>query len=151
MEIKAITPIQQLSMLRHEFPESSGSIYLGTMTWFGEFTPSALSDTYELKIIYKLGQAPKAYIISPKPLPLAEGAKCLPHTYNYYDGKQRLCLYFPGSGEWRPTMLIAHTIVHWAVQWMYYYEIWASTGKWFGGGHGNWDVEKKESNLLETK
>jgi hypothetical protein len=117
------------------------------MTWFGEFTPSALSDTYKLKITYKLGQAPKAYIVSPKPLQLAEGAKRLPHTYNYSNGKQQLCLYLPGTGEWRPSMVIAQTIVHWAVQWMYYYEIWVTTGRWMGGGHGNWDVEKIEEKI----
>ena len=49
---KAITAIQQYNILRHEFPESSGSVRCGTMTWFGEFMPSALSDTYRLKITY---------------------------------------------------------------------------------------------------
>jgi len=146
MENKAITPIQQFSILRHEFPESTGSVHCSTMTWFGEFTPSALSDTYRLKITYTLGRTPKAYIVSPKPLPLAEGTKRLPHTYNYSNGKQQLCLFLPKAGEWKPSMLIATTIVHWAVQWMYYYEIWVSTGKWMGGGHGNWDAEKQEDN-----
>ena len=95
MENKAITPIQQFSILRHEFPGSTGSVHCGTMTWFGEFTPSALSDTYRLKITYTLGWTPKAYIVSPKPLPLAEGTKRLPHTYNYSNGKQQLCLFLP--------------------------------------------------------
>lgn len=81
MEIKAITPIQQFGILRHEFPESSGTIQCGTMTWFGEFTPSALSDTYKLKITYKLGQAPKAFIISPKLCSWQRGLNdCLTHT-----------------------------------------------------------------------
>ena len=80
---KAITAIQQYNILRHEFPESSGSVRCGTMTWFGEFMPSALSDTYRLKITYTTGKPPKVYIVSPKPLPLAEGAKRLPHTYSY--------------------------------------------------------------------
>ena len=147
MENKTLTSIQQFCILKHEFPESSGTIQCGTMTWFGEFTPSALSDTYKLKITYKLGQAPKAYIVSPKPLQLAEGAKRLPHTYSYGNGKQQLCLYLPGTGEWRPSMVIAQTIVHWAVQWMYYYEIWVTTGRWMGGGHGNCDVEKNEEKV----
>lgn len=47
---KAITAIQQYNILRHEFPESSGSVRCGTMTWFGEFMPSALSDTYRPQI-----------------------------------------------------------------------------------------------------
>ena len=144
MENKILTPIQQFSILRHEFPRSSGKVHCGAMTWLGDFTPSALSDTYRLKITYRLGQPPKAYIVSPKPLLLAEGANRLPHTYNYSDRKQQLCLYLPRTGEWRPSMVIAQTIVHWAVQWMYYYEIWVTTGVWMGGGHGNWDVEKKE-------
>ncbi len=147
---KAITPIQQFCILKHEFPESTGLVHCGTMTWFGEFMPSALSDTYKLKITYKQGQSPKAYIASPKPLTLAEGAKRLPHTYNYRNGKQQLCLYLPKAGEWKPSMPIATTIVHWAVQWMYYYEIWVTTGIWMGGGHGNWDAEKVEENISET-
>lgn len=140
----SVTPAKQLGLLKHEFPESSGSLHCGAMTWYGNFTPSPLSDTYRLKITYALGKSPKAYIVSPKPLPLADGAKRLPHVYNYSSGKQQLCLYLPGAGEWLPSMVIANTIVHWAVQWMYYYEIWVSTGKWMGGGHGNWDVEKDE-------
>jgi hypothetical protein len=30
---------------------------------------------------------------------------------------------------------------------MYYYEIWVTTGRWMGGGHGNWDVEKNEDKV----
>ena len=144
MENKTITPIQQLVFLKREFPASYGSVKRGDMIWFGEFTPSALSNTYKLKITYKLGLAPRAYIVSPKPLQLAEGAKRLPHTYSHSNGKQLLCLYLPRTGEWRSSMFIARTIVHWAVQWMYYYEIWVATGKWMGGGHGNWDVDKDD-------
>ena len=77
---KAITAIQQYNILRHEFPESSGSVRCGTMTWFGEFMPSALSDTYRRKITYTTGKPPKVYIVSAKPLPVAEGANRLPHT-----------------------------------------------------------------------
>ena len=82
-----MTPVQQFGLLKHEYPESTGSICAGLMTWQGDFTPSALSDTYRLKIVYRVGELPKAYIVSPKPLPLAEGATKLPHTYNYSDGK----------------------------------------------------------------
>ena len=148
---KVITAIQQYNILRHEFPESSGSVRCGTMTWFGEFMPSALSDTYRLKITYTTGKPPKVYIVSPKPLPLAEGAKRLPHTYSYSNGKQQLCLFLPKAGEWNSSMFIATTIVHWAVQWMYYYEIWVTTGKWMGGGHGNWDAEKKKTAMIQEQ
>lgn len=145
-----MTPVQQFVLLRHEYPKSTGSYGTGLMIWQGDFTPSALSDTYRLKIVYKSGKDPKVYIVSPKPLPLAEGATRLPHTYNYSDGKQRLCLFLPGVGEWNSSKPIANTIIHWAVQWMYYYEFWLATGIWFGGGHGNWNAEKSEKQDSET-
>ena len=31
-------------------------------------------------------------------------------------------------------MLIAETIVPWASEWLFYYEIWKGTGEWYGGG-----------------
>lgn len=78
-------------------------------------------------------------MVSPKPLALAKGATKLPHTYD--SKKQHLCLFNPHCGEWNSTMLIANTIVHWAIEWLYYYENWVYTGKWLGGGHGNWDAD----------
>lgn len=138
----SLSPAKQLGMLLHEFPSSDGYTCRGTLVWKGEFSPTALSGTYKLKITFTPGNYPQAFIISPKPLPLAEGAEKLPHTYKYSNGKQELCLFLPSAGEWNSSMHIAHTIVHWAVQWMYYYEIWMTTGKWMGGGHGNWDSNK---------
>lgn len=148
VRIKSLTPIQQLGLLKHEFPASTGSVRNGCMIWSGDFQPSSLSETYKLRVVYLQGKYPKAYIDSPKPLKLAEGAKILPHTYNYHNGKQQICLFLPP--EWNASMLISNTIVHWAIQWMYYYELWASTGMWLGGGHGNWDVEKPLSKDNES-
>lgn len=31
-------------------------------------------------------------------------------------------------------MLIANTIVPWAVEWLFFYEVWLVTGEWGGGG-----------------
>lgn len=135
------TPIQQYYMLIREFPLSKGQVRYGKLIWHGEFKPSALSDRYWLKITYFSGGVPQAFIESPKPLPLADGAKRLPHTYDYDNGKQEICLFRPKYREWNASMSIATTIVHWAVQWMYYYEMWLVSGKWLGGGHGNWDAE----------
>ncbi len=48
----------------------------------------------------------------------------------------------PRGIPWHTRGIPWHTrgIVHWAVLWMFYYESWVGTGKWMGGGHGNWDV-----------
>jgi hypothetical protein len=142
---KGLSPSQQLAILKHEFPKSTGNVHLGKMVWRGNFQPSPLSDMYKLKIVLEQDKKPKAYIDYPKPLQLAEGAKTLPHTYRSSKGVQQLCLFLPSAGEWNSSMQIATTIVHWAVQWMFYYELWVVTGKWLGGGHGNWDTEITES------
>lgn len=62
--------------------------------------------------------------------------------------KQRLCLFI--RDEWNCGKLICDTIIHWAVQWMLYYESWRYTGVWLGGGLGNWDaiVSDEQSKTL---
>lgn len=60
----------------------------------------------------------------------------LPHVYwNREDPpKSCLCLFRPDIPEWTTDDLIAETTVHWAAEWLYFYEGWLVTRKWFGGG-----------------
>lgn len=135
------SPVQQLGMLITKYGGEGKPTHNG-FVWICDFTPTPISNTYTLKISYDAGDYPKSYIVSPKPLRLADGASRLPHTYD--TTKQRLCLFKPDFGEWSSSMVIADTIVHWAVLWMFFYESWVCTGKWLGGGHGNWDVIPRE-------
>lgn len=138
---RRFTSIQQVAALKsnYSFENSRWCIRPHGFTWTFDVTPTTLSETYTLKMVYKEPYLPRVYVISPKPLRLAEGAEKLPHTYDTTD--QRLCLFKPRCGEWDRSMLIANTIVHWAIEWLYYYENWVYTGKWLGGGHGNWDAD----------
>lgn len=130
------TPAQQFSTLRIRYPNSSGKLLRNGFEWTFVITPTVLSDTYRIKIVYQDGLLPRVYVMQPKPLPMPKPAKKLPHTY---DTKlQRICICLPN--DWNRSKLIADTIVHWAIQWLVYYEHWAFTGIWEGGGHGNWDV-----------
>ena len=56
----------------------------------------------------------------------------IPHRYR--DGD--LCLYDPGieapRSEWDQTMPIADTLVPWAAEWLFFYELWHATGVWHG-------------------
>lgn len=131
------TAAQQFSMLRSKWG-GKGHITPSGFSWSRDFQPTPVSNTYTLKITYQMGFYPKSFIVSPKPLLLAAGAQCLPHTYD--TKKQRLCLFKPDFYEWTSSQSIADSIVHWAVLWMFYYESWQHTGIWLGGGHGNWDV-----------
>ena len=133
---------QQFAMLKSCYKNSKGRLTADGFIWLCELKPTPLSDTYTIKIMYKSDEFPRTFVVSPNPLPLALGAKRLPHTYK--SPKQRLCLFYPAYREWKPSMPIATTIVHWAIQWLFYYELWRFTGKWYGGGHGNWDVSAED-------
>ena len=137
---KKYSVIEQLNFLKATYKGSWGTASCGSLTWYFDIQPLSICDTYRLKITYKTGFFPQTYIISPKPLPLAKGVSKLPHTYD--TKSQRLCLFYPKYYEWNSSMRIDETIVHWAAQWIVYYESWVQTGIWQGGGHGNWDASK---------
>lgn len=133
------TFILQYTALRAHFKQSHGKLLHNGFVWYCALTPSPISDIYQIRIEYKAFELPQIYVVSPKPLALAIGATRLPHTYD--TKTQRLCLFHPQKNEWNSTKPIATTIVHWAVLWLKYYETWRLTGKWYGGGHGNWDIQ----------
>lgn len=130
------SPSQQYNTLRIRYPDSDGRLLRNGFEWSFTITPTALSDTYRIKIIYRDGLLPRVYVMNPNPLQMPQSAKKLPHTYDTQ--RQRICICLPH--DWDVSKLIADTIVHWAIQWLVYYEHWAFTGKWEGGGHGSWDV-----------
>ncbi|HPF60341.1 MAG TPA: hypothetical protein PK820_16365 [Candidatus Competibacteraceae bacterium] len=74
----------------------------------------------------------------------AEEEAPLPHVY-FEDPDyilSPLCLFDPRTGEWNRTMYIADTIVPWAARWLACYELWETTGQWYGGGR---HVDLKEN------
>lgn len=139
---RRFTPIQQLQFLRASYKSYRWCTRPSGFSWWLKTTPTPISDEYILKVKYDQGKYPEVYIVYPKPLQMAEGAQILPHTFN--TKSQHICLYMAKNHEWNESMLISETIVHWAIEWLYYYEHWAFTGKWLGGGHGYWDVEPKQ-------
>lgn len=113
---RRFTSIQQVLVLksRYEFCNSRWNIRSHGFTWLFDVAPTPLSDTYRLRIEYNEPFMPQVYVASPKPLALANGAERLPHTYD--SKRQCLCLFRPHFGEWNSSMLIADTIVHWAIE-----------------------------------
>lgn len=98
-------------------------------TWTGLVKPSGMSDEYQVKVVYRLGEAPQVWVLSPELRDRPDGTP-IPHVYP----GPRPCLYLPRSGEWHPGMFIADTIIPWTSLWLYYYEVWHATGEWLGGG-----------------
>jgi hypothetical protein len=56
----------------------------------------------------------------------------LPHVYS--SDTQYLCLHYPREKKWTESQNIAVTIIPWAAEWLFHYEIWVITGTWNGGG-----------------
>ncbi|WP_211337231.1 hypothetical protein [Lentzea atacamensis] len=120
---------QQAFALRALLPTAVITIGASTLTAVFELQPTSASLRYRVRLHYRHGTAPEVTVVHPT-LILRDGAESLPHTYP----GDKLCLHLPG--QWRPTMLLANTIVPWASEWLLYYEIWLVTGAWHGGGHG---------------
>lgn len=120
----------QQNALQIMFRDSYTTVSSKRLVWKGNITPSPLSNTYQLKVVYEMGSGPKVFVLQPE-LYIPEGSK-LPHVYS--EEKKQLCLYYPNGKEWNPKKLIAKTIIPWASEWLYHYEIWVATGDWNGGG-----------------
>jgi len=143
-----ISLIYQENSLKSMFPNSKIKRFREeSLVWIHTLTPSPLSESYKVKLEYKRNNAVKFYVLEPK-LKLATGKKFLPHVYS--TEKQQLCLYYPNRFEWNVDMLYTKTIIPWACEWLYFYEIWAQSGIWYGGGkHDEREAEKNEQNQRE--
>ena len=96
--------------------------------------PSEFGRFYECELRLRPdGRRPEMFVVSPNLYELAEG-RPLPHIYSSDSAGVKLCLWFPGSGEWRPQMLVSQTYIPWTARWLFYFEEWLSSDEWKGGG-----------------
>ena len=101
-----------------------------TFEWCCKVKPTSLSREYEMTIIYKLNYRPQVYIRKDDLWKVKDGK--IPHIYKCEENRVEICLYF--GNEFKTSMYISDTIVPWAIEWLFYYEIWLITGTWLGGG-----------------
>ena len=120
------TPIQLAKLVR--LFGGAGRQKKDRLTWVGVLTPSPLSRAYKLLLTYRTDDVPRVWVLDPK-LEEREGKRA-PHLYP----GERLCLYLPKAYDWNGSMLLAETIVPWASEWLFHYEVWLATGEWCGGG-----------------
>jgi hypothetical protein len=133
-KVKPVSIGVQIASLKNMFPASTATnVRDKQLIWHHKIRPSPLSDEYTVKLEYTIGKSPKVYVTSPKPLLLANKATRLPHCYD--QKKQHLCLYYPDGTQWNSSMHLAKTVVFWAYEWLYHYELWLGTDDdWQGGG-----------------
>ena len=131
----------QERLLKKSFPDSiTKRNKESSLFWVGQLKPTSLSKVYTIFVQLKNNEI-ETFVITPEKLKLHKGEEYLPHVYS--TPKQKLCLFF-GSREWNRSHFISDTIIPWASEWLYYYELWLITGEWLGGGTVH-DVEKKNA------
>ncbi len=130
--VRSLTAAQQYHLLR-TCPVSGGQGVLraGELVWTCDVHPTLLSRTYTVRIVYRQGRAPSAFVLEPDLNELAAG-RPLPHVYG--ERPPELCLYLPRACEWAPSMRLADTIVPWINLWLFYFEEWLLSNEWKGGG-----------------
>lgn len=128
-------PVQtQLRKLEEDYPQSKGNLVNGKGQWYFTVKPTPKSQEYKLRISFTHGACPIIEVVKPNNLVRKMEDADFNHIYrDSKHGKQMLCLY--AEGEWTPQKLISKTIVPWAAEWCYFYEVWLDTGKWLGGGY----------------
>ena len=102
------------------------------LLWVGHLQPTALSNRYRVRIDVRRSKRmiPDVYVESPKLEDRHDGT--VPHLYDR--DRARLCLWLPARGEWSERMWIVDSVLLWASEWLFFYEIWLATGDWKGGG-----------------
>jgi hypothetical protein len=128
----ALNAAQQLLNLQHNpICTGTGGVKAGELVWRFWARPTPLSRQYLIRITFREGRVPEAYVEEPNLKALAAGRK-LPHVYS--EVPVRLCLYLPGTGEWLAHMRIDQTTVPWVYLWLTYFEEWLWSDEWKGGG-----------------
>ena len=122
MKLKAVQPSSQISF------DQAGN----RLVWVGYLAPTSVSESYRVRIVVQRSNdmVPNVYVESPALVDREE--ETVPHLYDRKRAK--LCLWYPGRGEWSAQMWIADSVLLWAAEWLFFYEIWRATGEWLGGG-----------------
>lgn len=121
---------EQIAYMKKKFPQFATKFTSpSSMKVEGALRPSARSCLYEFVLKYKLSDMPNITIVSPK-LELNANGEKVPHLYS----SGNLCLYRPKYNEFKKSDFLADTIIPWTALWLYYYELWHTTGDWLGGG-----------------
>ncbi|NCD70961.1 hypothetical protein [Mucilaginibacter agri] len=120
---------QQAQAIRLKWPGFTVGISGNKLKAIGDLQPTSRSLVYKVQVLYQLGDMPDIILLNPKIETNFKGD--MPeHLYS----EQRLCLYRPIYGEFKPSDLVSETILPWTSLWLYHYEVWHIVGEWLGGG-----------------
>ena len=130
--IQSLTLAQHQLHLQQTYPNLIESIgirhsELSCIIWL---QPTPESIKYKVKIEFKMGYWPTARLVEPKEIAKVNGQKPH-HLYNRNeDGKERLCVFYTKTHEWKDNMFLAEAFIPWVITWLSAYEVWQITGIW---------------------
>jgi len=113
--------------LRSEFPNGVTTVGRNEIRWQGELSPDEYGRIYDIEMCYRRNDRPHVWVRAPDLHSLADGRR-LPHVYSQRE--QRLCLYVPAGGFWRPSRALCRTILPWTCYWLRLFEMWLVTDVW---------------------
>jgi hypothetical protein len=116
---------QQAFDLRHRLPQGQVRLIRGQVMWTGGIQPSPLSREYTIHVVYKERRLPQVRAVDRL---ATRAGESLPHVFD--DGS--LCLH--RDGEWTPDMFLVDSTLAWTSEWLFNYELWLPSGRWYGGG-----------------
>lgn len=129
---KHLPLLRQKTALLASYPGSKCIIDAGTLMWSGDVRPTTISRDYSIILSYRLWERPKVFVYGSSLRKL--DAANFPHNYSVDENSKmvEMCLY--RYREFSGYKYLAKTIIPWAIEWLYFYEIWLATGEWCGGG-----------------
>lgn len=128
------TAAEQLASLNHYFPSGRMiALRRDYFEWTIQMHPTEISQEYRMLLRYSGSESrpAKIYVLEPK----IQEPKSILDIHMFSD--KSLCLYYPSddaSKKWSKEKLISQTLMPWAAEWLFYYEVWLATGNWEGGG-----------------
>lgn len=135
--------VKQRVSLKSCYKDSVCEIKNNQLYWVGKVKPTVLSKEYTLFVSYIFKKSPEVWVLGDELEKIED--KDFPHIYDKNVEKKeiQICLYM--NFEFNSSKYLSSTIIPWAIEWLYFYELWLITGKWLGGGrHPKKGAEKKQ-------
>lgn len=129
---KRLRLIDQKIILKREYPDAVCELNRNKLVWRGTLRPTSFSREYKVRISYDERTPPKVVVSGDSLRELDKSS--FPHKYEIDPKNKRvtICLYRPYELDYGKPF--ADTLVPWAMEWLFHYEIWLATGTWCGGG-----------------
>lgn len=115
--------VMQKHLVEKHFPAFRCRLNRSVLECTGEIRPTDQSDPYTVRVSFTEWGVPEVRIVKPR---IAHNSA----IHMYRNGT--LCLYHPPTQPWSGALDLHKTIIPWIAEWLVYYELYLTEGKWLG-------------------